>query len=371
MKPRPHTNDQLLIEVLTGLLQEYFERVPDALRIFELMKNRGDKIINDHIAFRAFECKSLLKVFLPYGYQVQYLDNRSRLPFNFKDKCLTAVWLKHPNADMPRIFISECRLEEFPQLEQVIAPYLAQKNDYIDDLNYKDTKAIIKYLHTPLWPTPSFSDYQALNQESEYLAWVFYNKYYLNHFTLSIHHLKSLHYQDIRNAVLQEFYKTNNIKKLHETLRQAYAEIMKSFNTFLKDNNFKMNSPKGNELNISPDGLLLQSSTKAQLIEADFPDGTHQVPGSYVEFAYRGLTDIAAEAIVTGQLKIEDLNRDHFKEGFELSNANNIFESTYLQETENKTNVNLSAFQRSVKKLNAFLDQYQREHSELSIFETS
>ena len=47
--PREDTNDQLLIDVLDGLLDRYIDRVPDAQRIIQLITNRGDMIINDHI----------------------------------------------------------------------------------------------------------------------------------------------------------------------------------------------------------------------------------------------------------------------------------------------------------------------------------
>ena len=41
-------------------------------------------------------------------------------------------------------------------------------------------------------------------------------------------------------------------------------------------------------LNISPDKTLLQSSTKSKMIKANFDEGDFDIPGSYVEFAYRG-----------------------------------------------------------------------------------
>ena len=82
--------------------------------VFQLVKERGDWVKNDHVAFRSFNAISLLKVFLPLGYFVQF-DTEDRVPMNFKQKHLTAVWLKHPNLDLPRVFISECRLPELPQ----------------------------------------------------------------------------------------------------------------------------------------------------------------------------------------------------------------------------------------------------------------
>ena len=62
---RPNTRDAELVEILYGLLEQYFVRVPDAHKVFSLMKARGDWVKNDHIAFRSTDIRSLLKVFLP------------------------------------------------------------------------------------------------------------------------------------------------------------------------------------------------------------------------------------------------------------------------------------------------------------------
>ncbi|RAP37750.1 DUF1338 domain-containing protein [Candidatus Marinamargulisbacteria bacterium SCGC AAA071-K20] len=368
MSIRPNTTDHLLVDVLVGLLEKYFNRVPDAAKIFQLIKSRGDTIFNDHIAFRAFELNSLLKVFLPYDYKVKFLDQEKKLPFNFESKKLTAVWLKHPNPDMPRIFISSCRLEEFPELASTVGPYLEQKKDFIDQVDFNDTKAVIDYLHTPLWPTPTYKDYQILSASSEYLGWVFFNKYYLNHFTLSIHKLKTFDYQKVVNIILNSYKTCKDTSKLNSELRAGYKQIMISFNQFLKDNGLLMNSPKGKELNISPDQLLLQSSTKAQLIEGEFSDGINIVPGSYVEFAYRGLLDNVANDIVNSTDSINNFTDADFKEGFEVSNADKIFESTYLRDVDESAVSNKSSFEKSKESLLSFLDRYQHDHPELQIF---
>ncbi|WP_308198981.1 2-oxoadipate dioxygenase/decarboxylase family protein [Chitinophaga sedimenti] len=47
-----------------------------------------------------------------------------------------------------------------------------------------------QFLHSALWRTPTLADYKELAAESEYAAWVIYNRYYLNHFTVSVHNLK-------------------------------------------------------------------------------------------------------------------------------------------------------------------------------------
>jgi hypothetical protein len=165
-------------------------------------------------------------------------------------------------------------------------------------------EAIDAFLHQPLWRTPTWTDYQALAKESEYASWVIYNRYYLNHFTITIHNLP-------------EGYNTVAL-----------------FNDFLESLGITLNDA-GGKAKISPDKKLIQSSTVAQLIDAAFDDGhggeeIHTISGSYVEFAQREILDYYAH------LRLAEIKRHHRKEGFERDNADGIFESTYSNQTAKK-----------------------------------
>ena len=61
--------------------------------------------------------------------------------------------------------------------------------DPVGALDLDDGAAVDAFLHRPLWRTPTWADYSRLAAESEYAAWVIYNRYYLNHFTVSVHNL--------------------------------------------------------------------------------------------------------------------------------------------------------------------------------------
>ena len=102
-----------------------------------------------------------------------------------------------------------------------------------------DYKAVAKYFQTPLWDLPSLSDYELLLSESEYAAWVIYNRYYLNHYTISVHDLP------------------NPYNKLE------------SFNEFLNDIGIKLNT-SGGVIKTSKDQLLRQSSSVANTVRANF-----------------------------------------------------------------------------------------------------
>ncbi|MFM1961302.1 MAG: hypothetical protein RLZZ172_147 [Bacteroidota bacterium] len=287
--------------VMDALMSQYSARVPDVNKIVDAMISEGiiskaADIQNDHIAFRTLGVAhlgitSLEKIFLHYGYT-------KREHLNFESKKLDAYWYAPPAPQFPRIFISELRVHELSEkAQEILRSYTNEvKNDPVDDLNLNDPKAVGAFLHTSLWHLPTIEDYQALLAESEYASWVIYNRYYLNHYTISLHHLP-------------EAYNT-----------------CEQFNDFLESFGIKLND-SGGKIKTSPDGLLSQSSTVAQVIEAPFANGqTLPIAGSYVEFAERRVLPEFAG------IDRKDLKREHFRDGFEAGNADKIFESTFTSQ---------------------------------------
>jgi hypothetical protein len=291
--------------VLDGLMRRYQERVPDVRSIIDAMidegiiKHQGD-IQNDHIAFRTMGVPnlgigSLEKIFLHYGYT-------RRDHYDFGAKKLNAHWYSPPEAELPRIFISELRVPDLaPEIQNTIHSYTNEvTSDPVDALDLDDADVVDTFLHSGLWRLPTLEDYDTLAAASEYAAWVIYNRYYLNHFTVTIHNLPA-------------GYNTTT-----------------DFNDFLEARGFKLND-SGGKIKTSADGKLLQSSTVAEMITAEFAGGkTKKISGSYVEFAERrpleGYADVPAS----------ELTREMRREGFEAANADKIFESTYSSQTSHR-----------------------------------
>ncbi len=281
----------------------YRERVPDVGAILDAMITEGiiqraDAIENDHIAFRTMGVEklgiqSLERVFLHYGYQ-------KKEHLFFKEKKLDAYWYAPPEAHYPRIFISELRVGDLSaNAQRIIRSYTDEvKADPVAELDLNDAVAVDHYLHSGRWRTPTLEDYNTLLAETEYAAWVIFNHYYLNHFTVSVHNLPD------------------------------GFNTLEAFNAFLKRKGFKLNTA-GGEIKKSPDGKLQQSATVAEMIEAAFANGEKkQIAGSYVEFAERKVLDQFAH------LPPEQVRREHRREGFETGNADKIFESTYTSQTK-------------------------------------
>ena len=293
----------MLKDVLNGLMERYQQRVPDVGAVIAAMVKEGiiasaDDIENDHIAFRTMGVpqlgvQSLEKIFLHYGYTK--MD-----PYHFPAKKLDAWWYAPPEPQYPRIFISELCVADLSSAAQAIIHRYTDEvtSDPVNALNLDDSKAVDTFLHSALWQTPTLADYKVLAAESEYAAWVIYNRYYLNHFTVSVHNLP------------------------------AGYNTVADFNRFLEQHGFHLNDA-GGKIKTSPDGNLLQSATVAGMITATFAGGEeYAIAGSYVEFAERKVLPAFAH------LPAGEIRREHRREGFEAGNADKIFESTYSAQTK-------------------------------------
>ncbi|WP_396635782.1 DUF1338 domain-containing protein [Maribacter sp. R77961] len=298
-----NSTENTLEKVLTSLLTPYKKSVTDVTKITNAMLAAGiieneKDIANDHIAFRTLGVKhlgiaSFEKIFLHFGYEKKGF-------YNFEEKKLNAYWYAPPAEHFPRIFISELRVDDLSeQAQKIIYKYTDPiTQDPIDSLDLDNITDVANFFYKPLWGLPSSEEYTTLLNETEYAAWVIYNRYYLNHYTISIHDLP-------------EGYNT-----------------VEDFNNFLEGIQIKLNTA-GGKVKISGDGLLKQSSTVAKMIDATFSDNkTLKIAGSYVEFAERKLLPEYSET------KKEDIKRNYRRDGFETANADKIFESTYTQQTK-------------------------------------
>ena len=263
-------NIQTLPDLLDKMWKDYTSMNPQALKIYTLFIERGDRVQNDHIALRTFNhpkvnIEILSRPFLEGGYEYQQ-------DYHFPEKKLYAKHFEHPDEQMPKIFISELKLEEFDEELQ------ADINSLIDQIpDELPQRYDFCCLGRP-WNV-SYQVYENLRQKSEYAAWMAAHGYQPNHFTVFVNALSSLH--DIR-----------------------------AVNDFIKQYGFKMNE-SGGEVKGSKEVHLEQSSTLADTVEVEFTDGKYKVPACYYEFAQR-------YPLPDGKLY----------QGFVATSADKIFEST-------------------------------------------
>lgn len=264
----------MTVKTLPGLLdkmwQDYIQINPLAQKISDLLTKQGNVLQNDHIALRTFNHKRLgvdvmARPFLESGYK--YGGD-----YHFPEKKLYAKHYEHPDHSLPKIFISELKMEEFsPALQKAV-------NDLVDQIPAGlETSFDFVSIGRPWKVTTKI--YNELMKESDYAAWVSAFGYRPNHFTVFINNLKN------------------------------FSDI-KVLNDYLKEQGFKLNA-SGGEVKGSPEVCLEQSSTLANNIEVTFEDGKLTIPACYYEFAKR-----------------YPLKNGELYQGFVAASADKIFEST-------------------------------------------
>ena len=260
------------IELFENLWQQYIQINPQAEQIHTLLEQRGEKVINDHIALRTFNTEKLGIIniatpFLDKGYQVVE-------EYDFAQKKLNAVHLEHQtDANLPKVFISELKTELFSdELQETVAKIDAQ----IPKINVMQDSFITSGRTWNL----TFEDYIQLLRESEYAAWTAAFGYRANHFTVSLNHLTT-------------FF---NLQDL---------------NAFLLKNGFTLNET-GGLIKGTPEQFLEQSSTMAAPVNVEFDHSTQVIPGCFYEFAKR----------------YPKPNSGRLYQGFIAASADKIFEST-------------------------------------------
>jgi len=264
--------------IFNRLWDIYSTQNPAVKKVYDLFREHGEEVVNDHIAFRTFDdprisVDVLARPFMANGYT-------EKGSYVFEEKKLTA---KHYEIDdnprAPRVFISQLLTDNFSgNLQKIVkesVDRISPEKLRSDDLIYSGN----------LWGPSSYEIYNQLKKESEYAAWLYVFGFCANHFTVSVNYLNKLN-----------------------TLEKA--------NQFLKDNGFKMND-SGGEIKGTPQQLLEQSSIKSGIVTTEFSDGSYDVPGCYYEFARR----------------YPDASGNLFS-GFIAKSADKIFESTNFYQGE-------------------------------------
>ncbi|RYJ37494.1 DUF1338 domain containing protein [Flavobacterium anhuiense] len=259
-------------QLLTKLWEQYIEITPSALKIHELLEEKGEEILNDHIAIRTFNDKRvnievLEKAFLNVGYE-------AKGEYYFETKKLYAKHYENAlDKNAPRIFISELELEKCSEeLQETVQQLL----DSCDQNVFNDPNLV---LSGAVWKGNSQAVYKSLLEESEYAAWMYVYGFRANHFTINTNALKG--------------FKT-----------------LEELNNFLEASGWELNA-SGGKIKGTPEQLLEQSSTLADLYDVDFEEGTLKVPSCYYEFALR-----------------YPMSNGELYQGFVASSADKIFEST-------------------------------------------
>lgn len=264
-----------LDQFFAKLWDDYTAMTPQAQRIHDAFVADGEKIVNDHVAFRTFDRGPITLVDLET--HLLALGYTRFEPYDFAAKKLRAYGYLPPVAEQPRVFLSELKCDELSAPAQRIIDGLVTQ---IDAAQVKNADVMWS---GRLWDAPSFEDYQALMAESEYAAWLSIIGLRANHFTISINHFRT-----------------------YPSVEKVLAKV-ESLGLGINDS--------GGRIKGSPDVLLEQGSTLADRADFTFAGGQiEEIPTCYYEFAKR----------------YNDADGKLYQ-GFVAASADKIFESTDIR----------------------------------------
>jgi hypothetical protein len=299
--------ETFLVQLFDTLYVRYRERMAYVQKYEAVVQSHGGTFVNDHIAFRTLAAEKpavglfmISRIFEALGYS-------SANCYEFPDKHFNSIHYQHPNAQFPKLFITQLKTWELsPRGRAIIQKSLKTHQPHISDANlaslYNLDKAsqaertrllrlMVRYFEELPWELPQKKDVQELDQESQFAAWVLVNGYDVNHFTASInsHGVQTL----------------DDIEKTVAAMKQAGI-------------------PMKAEIEGERGTKLRQSSTEAVVVQVPVRDGTRtaEIPWTYAYF------EIAERPLmknpVTGKL-------ERF-EGFLGGQATHLFDMTKLKQ---------------------------------------
>lgn len=180
------------------LWEVYCERVIYAGVYQRMIEESGGTVKNDHIAFRSLRFtvkgdRGNINLGIPYlANLVEKLGYVVRGEYQFPDSHLYACHFQHceqDRFDLPKLFISELIVDELPDsiIQQV--KETVETGDFfsLDQVSFEGEKehllSQLQQVFTRPWNVPKRSVVEAVNQVSQYGAWVLIHGYGVNHFT--------------------------------------------------------------------------------------------------------------------------------------------------------------------------------------------
>lgn len=301
-----NARERFTLELFDRLWERYRQRVSYVASYEEIVAEAGATFVNDHIALRTFAGQQPLTGIASVSRIFEALDYRAAGCYNFADKHLSAVHFQHPNSQFPKLFISELKTWELsPQAREIIERSIRSHREPLPTamltelVNFEKLISersaalmtdVLGQFHDLPWPLPDKDDVVALNQESQYAAWVLVHGYNVNHFTSLINSHEVRQLDDIEKTI---------------AALQAAGVPMKP----------EIEGERGSKLR--------QSATEAAVIDVDVIESGEQtcMPWTYAYF------ELAERGSV-----VDPASGDRVRfEGFLGPQATNLFEMTKVQ----------------------------------------
>jgi Domain of unknown function (DUF1338) len=212
---------QILRNLWHQLWENYSSRVSYARVYQQMITQAGGTVANDHIAFRSLRLivdttAGKKNLGIEYIAEIaEALGYSAAGEYIFPDQHLYARHYRHPEQDkfdLPKLFISELVVDELPNeiaqlIEQTVTADLSTNAptflSLIDSLS--EIAPFVNQLETIFtrpWQPPLKSTVEAVNQVTQYGAWVLLHGYAVNHFTGYINRQNTAQYPHIESTVI-------------------------------------------------------------------------------------------------------------------------------------------------------------------------
>jgi len=131
------------------LWQDYIQMAPAAAQLQQVFLERGEQVVNDHVALRTFNLEPIqLTALEPHLLAMSY---RRFAPYQFPEKKLQAWGYVPPHDTLPRIFLSELDCSAFsPDLQEILRQLCIQVEPDLQGVFPMLMEQFIKALSLPV-----------------------------------------------------------------------------------------------------------------------------------------------------------------------------------------------------------------------------
>lgn len=239
--------NEAIQSLLDRLWTDYTTLDPRAQRIHQLLTDRGERVVHDHIALRTLRHGKL--GIEPCARLFEQLGYSARAEYEFPDERVHARHYASDEPGLPKILISELELDSFSRgLRDIVNSLLRQ----LDPDSLPEDAFV---LGGCLWHPILHDTWERLHSESPYAAWMAAFGFRAHHFTVLVNELETF---------------------------ASLAEL----NEFLGQHGYALDDT-GGMIRGSAETLLEQSLTTPAPCEVEFADACMEVPGCDYQFIYR------------------------------------------------------------------------------------
>jgi len=194
--------EEFAVDLFDRLWRRYRDRVIHVRTYERILHEAGATFVNDHIAFRTVGSQRPMLGIVLVARIFETLGYRAASTYSFPGKHVGSIYYQHPNPSFPKLFISELRTWELSERSR--RTILRAVRSHRPPLNDESIAALRdfkrwsaasqarllelldRYFTELPWDPPQRRDVLALNQESQFAAWVLVHGYNVNHFTVLV-----------------------------------------------------------------------------------------------------------------------------------------------------------------------------------------